>query len=40
MVVVKEEEEEKVLFGENEKIEVELSHADTLGETVTMVETV
>jgi hypothetical protein len=40
VVAVTEEEDENVLFGENESREVELSHDDTLGVTVTMVETV
>ena len=40
VVTVAEEDEETVIFDENESIDVELSHADTLGVTVTIEETV
>lgn len=40
MVAVAEEDEETVIFDENESIEVELSHVDALGVTVTIGETV
>jgi hypothetical protein len=40
VVAVTEEDDESVIFDENESIEVELSHDDTLGVLVTIEETV